>query len=222
MSWDDAVELFERRGLPESTFENLYEEDYILVQGSAIVAGHLPLDAHDQTPWAQDTSDPATSYIIDGDLTVGGNLVGIDDGSAALIVLGKLTAHDVYLEGDVKLVTLGDATFQTFVGYMTDKLVMIHGDLHTSVAVFLDEFAPDLVTGTLSGRILAPAYLNLAEEESIGGLFDPTPDTPLADLLHPEVLANGSEPASFESFAGLGLNGQAIRDRVIHGLPLSR
>ncbi|MBO2455976.1 hypothetical protein [Actinomadura violacea] len=217
LSWDEAVELFERRGLPKSAYENLYEEEYILVEGPVVVDGHLPLDDHDQTPWARDTPDAATGYIVDGDLTVEGNLVDVDDGSAALIVLGRLTAHDVYFEGDVKLITLGDVAVRAFVGYMTEKLVMIHGDLRTSVAVFLDEFAPDLVTGTLVGRLIAPGHLDLA-----GALSDPSAGKPLADLVVPEVLAaDGSAPGDFAGFAKVGLDGQAVRDRVIGGLPLS-
>lgn len=27
-SWNESVALFERRGLPEGSYENLYEEDY--------------------------------------------------------------------------------------------------------------------------------------------------------------------------------------------------
>ncbi|MGI5329592.1 hypothetical protein [Actinomadura nitritigenes] len=222
LSWDEAVELFERRGLPKSTYENLYEEQYILVEGPVVVDGHLPLDDHDRTPWAEATPDAATGYIVDGDLTVEGNLVDFDDGSAALVVLGRLSAHGVYFEGDVKLIALGDVAVRALVGYMTEKLVMIHGDLRTSVAAFLDEFAPDLVTGTLSGRLLAPDYLDLTGDDTVGGLSDPSPGTPLADLLVPEVLAaDGSASDDFPGFAAVGLDGQAVRDRMADGLPLS-
>ncbi|WP_131735501.1 hypothetical protein [Actinomadura roseirufa] len=222
VSWDEAVKLFEQRGLPESTYENLYEEEYILVDGPATVGGHLPLDGHAETPWARDTPDAATGYIVDGDLTVEGALVDVDDGAAALIVLGNLVAHDVYLEGDAKLVTLGDVTARAFVGFMTEKLVMIHGDLRTSVAAFLDEFAPDLVTGTLSGRLLTPGYLDLSAHEAIGGLADPSPGTPLEELLVREILAAGdSGTGDFAGFAAVGLDGEAVRRRVMDGLPLS-
>ncbi|GAB2829050.1 hypothetical protein GCM10022221_29390 [Actinocorallia aurea] len=220
MSWDEAVALFERRGLPRSAYENLYEEGYILVEGPAVVRGDLPLDEHEATPWAEATPDGATGYIVDGDLTVEGNLLDIDDGSAALVVLGRLSARDVYFEGDVKLITLGDTVCRAFVGYMTEKLVMVHGDLRASVAVFLAEFLPDLVTGTLSGRLLTDEE---GPFDEIGGLSDPAPDLPLADLLLPEVFAaEGSDPdGDFASFAEVGLDGGAIRDRVMKGLPLS-
>ncbi|QKG23268.1 hypothetical protein [Actinomadura verrucosospora] len=137
----------------------------------------------------------------------------IDDGSAALIVLGRLSAHDVYFEGDVKPITLGDVAVRAFVGFMTEKLVMIHGDLRTSVAAFIDEFAPDLVTGILVGRLLAPGHLDLAGDGTVGGLSDPSAGTPLSELLVPEVLAAGGST--------VGLDGQAVRDRVTGGLPLS-
>ncbi|MBW8481247.1 hypothetical protein [Actinomadura parmotrematis] len=222
LPWDEAVELFERRGLPESAYENLYDEEYILVEGPAVVDGDLPLDEHGRTPWARDTPGAATGYIVDGDLTVTGTLADIDDGSAALVVLGSLTAGDVYLEGDAKILTRGDLTARAFVGYMTEKLVMVHGDLRTRVAVLADEFAPDLVTGTLSGRVLAPDYLDLAGDEAIGGLSDPAPDAPLADLLVPEVLGgDGGTDGDFAGFAELGLDGGAVRERVMAGLPLS-
>ncbi|ROO85511.1 hypothetical protein EDD29_3056 [Actinocorallia herbida] len=218
VSWDEAVALFERRGLPESSYENLYDEEYILVEGPVVVRGDLPLDDHEATPWAEDTPDAATGYIVDGDLTVEGSLVDIDDGSAALVVLGGLTARDAYFEGDAKLITLGDAVFRAFVGHMTDKLVMVHGDLRTSVAVFLAEFFPDLVAGTLSGRLLTDG----SEDDAVGGYADPSPDAPLTDLLVPEVLAApDAAPGDFAFFAKVGLDGGAVRDRVMKGLPLT-
>ncbi|MEU9885116.1 hypothetical protein [Sphaerisporangium sp. NPDC051011] len=39
---------------------------------------------------------------------------------------------------------------------MTDKLVMIHGDLRTTVSIFWREFRPDLVTGTLTAEPSPP------------------------------------------------------------------
>jgi hypothetical protein len=82
-------------------------------------------------------------------------------------------------EGDAKLIVLGDVTADAFVGDMTDKLVMIHGDVRTTVSIVWKEFCPDLITGTPHGRTLAPTYLNLSTAP-FGGLTDPTPDTPLA------------------------------------------
>ncbi len=220
VSWDEAVGLFERRGLPESTYQNLYEEEYILVPGPAVVNGDLLLDDHERTPWRDGTPEGATGYIVDGDLTVGGNLVDIDDGAAALIVLGDLRTRDVYLEGDVKLIVRGDMTAGTFTGYMTEKLVMIHGDLRTGVSIFCDEFCPDLVTGSLTGRVLAPGYLDL-DDGSIGGLLDPAPDVPLGELLVPELLrAEGT--GDDDGYAAFGIRGDVLRERVIAGLPLSR
>ncbi|MFI1582905.1 hypothetical protein [Embleya sp. NPDC020630] len=219
LQWDDAVALFERRGLPESTYENLYEEEYILVSGPATVTGELPLDEHERTPWAQGAPEAATGYIIDGDLTVDGAIVDIDAGDAALIVLGNLRAQDIYLAGDTKLIVLGDVTADSVTGDMTDKLVMIHGDVRATVSIFRNEFCPDLIGGTLYGRTLAPAYLDLAAED-IGGLVDPTPDAPLADLLVPELLVTGTpEP---DDFADIGVRGAVLRERILAGLPLTR
>ncbi|MEU0484040.1 hypothetical protein ABZ260_33260 [Streptosporangium sp. NPDC006013] len=219
LAWDDAVDLFERRRLPEGTYENLYEEEYILVPGPASVTGELPLDEHERTPWRTDTPDAATGYVVDGDLTVDGNIVNVDDGAAALVVLGDLRARNIYLAGDTKLIVLGHVTAETFVGDMTDKLVMIHGDLRTTVAIFWREFCPDLVAGTLHGRTLAPAYLDLPTAP-IGGLVDPTPDAPLTGLLVPELLIKGA--VSPDDFPEIGIRGSALREHLLSGLPLTR
>ncbi|GAA3210962.1 polymer-forming cytoskeletal protein [Actinocorallia longicatena] len=220
LAWNDAVTLFEARGVPESTYRNLYEEDYILVSGPAAVSGELPMDDHERTPWAAgDTPDGATGYIVDGDLSVDGDLVDIDDGAAALIVLGDLRARNVYLEGDIKLIVMGDVTADAFVGDMTDKLVMIHGDLRATVAIFWNEFCPDLIGGTLQGRALTPGYLDLSDAP-IGRVVDPAPAAPLADLLVPELLVT-ADPGE-RDFTEIGVRGATLRERVIDGQPLIR
>ncbi|MBB4702715.1 hypothetical protein [Sphaerisporangium siamense] len=218
LAWDDAVDLFERRGLPEGTYENLYEEEYILVPGSAAVTGELPLDEHERTPWQEGTPEAATGYVVDGDLVVDGNLTNVDDGAAALIVLGDLRARNIYLAGDTKLVVRGHVTAETFVGDMTDKLVMIHGDLRATVSIFWNEFCPDLVAGTLHGRTLTPAYLDLSTA-SIGGLADPAPEAPLSRLLAPELLVTGAPGP--DDLAEIGIRGDALRDRLLAGIPLT-
>ncbi|MEV6985478.1 hypothetical protein AB0M95_30040 [Sphaerisporangium sp. NPDC051017] len=219
LAWGDAVDLFERRGLPKGTYENLYEEEYILVPGPVSVTGELPLDEHERTPWREDTPDAATGYVVDGDLTVDGNITDVDDGAAALIVLGNLRAKNIYLAGDTKLIVLGHVTAETFVGDMTEKLVMLHGDLRTTVTIFWNEFCPDLVAGTLHGRTLAPAYLDLPTAP-IGGLVDPAPDAPLSSLLVPELLITGAPGP--DDLPEIGIRGPALRDHLLTGLPLTR
>ncbi|MEV4369461.1 polymer-forming cytoskeletal protein [Nonomuraea sp. NPDC049637] len=218
LGWDDAVDLFERRGLPKETYGNLYEEEYILVPGPATVTGELPLDEHDRTPWRDGAPDAATGYIVDGDLVVDGNVTDVDDGSAALIVLGDLRARNVYLAGDAKLVVRGHVTAETFVGDMTDKLVMIHGDLRTTVSIFWNEFCPDLVAGTLHGRALTPAYLDLSDA-AVGALADPSPEVPLSRLLVPELLVSGAPGP--DDLPEIGVRGDVLRDRLLSGLPLT-
>ncbi|MGW4403632.1 polymer-forming cytoskeletal protein [Nonomuraea sp. NPDC004702] len=218
LAWDDAVDLFERRGLPKETYGNLYEEEYILVPGPATVSGELPLDEHERTPWREHAPDAATGYIVDGDLVVDGNVTDVDDGSAALIVLGDLRARNVYLAGDAKLVVRGHVTAETFVGDMTDKLVMIHGDLRTTVSIFWNEFCPDLVAGTLRGRTLTPAYLDLSDAD-VGALADPSPEVPLSRLLVPELLISGAPGP--DDLPEIGVRGDVLRDRLLSGLPLT-
>ncbi|GII67382.1 hypothetical protein Skr01_74670 [Sphaerisporangium krabiense] len=212
------MDLFERRGLPEGTYENLYEEEYVLVPGPATVSGELALDEHERTPWRKGTPEAATGYVVDGDLVVDGNITNVDDGAAALIVLGDLRARNIYLAGDAKLIVRGHVTAETFVGDMTDKLVMIHGDLRVTVSIFWNEFCPDLVAGTLHGRTLAPAYLDLSTA-SIGGLDDPAPEAPLSSLLVPELLVDGTPGP--DDLAEIGVRGDALRDRLLAGVPLT-
>ncbi|MEV8635536.1 hypothetical protein AB0395_28135 [Streptosporangium sp. NPDC051023] len=218
LAWGDAVDLFERRGLPKGTYRNLYEEEYILVPGPASLTGELPLDEHERTPWSEGTPDMATGYVVDGDLTVDGNITDVDDGAAALIVLGNLRAKNIYLAGDAKLVVFGHVTAETFVGDMTEKLVMIHGDLRTTVSIFWNEFCPDLVTGTLYGRTLAPAYLDLPTAD-IGGRVDPALDAPLGSLLVPELLITGAPGP--DDLPEIGVRGAALREHLLTGLPLT-
>lgn len=112
----------------------------------------------------------------------------------------------------------GHVTAETFVGDMTDKLVMIHGDLRVTVSIFWNEFCPDLVAGTLHGRTLAPAYLDLSTA-SIGGLDDPAPEAPLSSLLVPELLVDGTPGP--DDLAEIGVRGDALRDRLLAGVPLT-
>ncbi|MEV6924113.1 hypothetical protein AB0M46_06310 [Dactylosporangium sp. NPDC051485] len=204
MKWDEAVEIFRRRGLPEETYRNLYQEEYILHPGPARVDGPFPLNFHeDAHPWNADTPEAATGYIVDGDLTIEGNLYDEDDGAAALVVLGRLKARDVFFGCDTKLIVLGDVEVGLFAGEMTDKLVMLHGDLRTVVTALDAEFEPDLVAGTHSGRLVAPAYVDLDVEDATAG-------RPLSDLLVDEVIS------------GDGVDFDALRERVPAGEPVIR
>ncbi|WP_433051656.1 hypothetical protein [Dactylosporangium sp. CS-033363] len=148
LTWDEAVQLFERRGLPESSYENLYDEEYLLVSGDTHLAGDLRLNGD---PFGAGAG-AVTGYIVDGSLTVDGNLYDEDDGAAALVVLGTLRARDVFLWCDPKLIVQGNVEVGLFAGEMTDKLVMIHGDLRAGAIAYDAEFEPDLVEGeTISG-----------------------------------------------------------------------
>ncbi|MEU9080129.1 hypothetical protein [Kitasatospora sp. NPDC048538] len=204
-SWDEAVALFERRGLPVSSYENLYEEEYDVHTGDLTVDGHLDLDA---------AEPDGTGYVVDGDLAVTGAVLNTDDGCPALIVLGDLRAAAVYLEGDAKLLVRGDVHVEAFVGNMTDKLVMLHGDLHARVTVLSAEFAPDLVEGTLYGPVLAPAYL----APSAGG-----PPVDAATVLVPEVLTTGTgeDPDELRGFDAPGVHGGRLLSRIEAGLPVT-
>ncbi|MFB9185922.1 hypothetical protein ACFFX1_48050 [Dactylosporangium sucinum] len=207
LSWGEAVALFERRGLPESTYRNLYDEEYILVPGPATVGGTLSLSDHEHTPWGTgETAERATGYVVDGDLTIDGNLIDEDDGAQALIVLGRLRVGDVFFGCDPKLLVLGDLDARTFGGTMTDKLVMVHGDLRATVTVLDDEFVPDLVTGTVRTRLVAPSYIELERVE------DPTPGRPLADLVVAEVLRED----------GTDIDIDAWRERIERDEPVLR
>ncbi|OIJ68527.1 hypothetical protein [Streptomyces mangrovisoli] len=215
LTWAETVAVFERRGLPESSYGNLYDESYDVRPGPLAIPGPLDLDAKGWTS--------ATGVVVDGDLTVDGALLNVDDGCPALIVLGDLKAADVYLEGDVKLLVLGDVTVTgAFIGNMTEKLVMVHGDLSAAVTVLSDEFAPDLIGGTLHGPVLAPAYLGYDQ------------DTDPAAVLVPEVLrADGADgdgqdgddedgdDGGLRCFDAPRVHGGRLLRRVVEGLPVA-
>ncbi|MEU3572626.1 hypothetical protein AB0E96_30020 [Kitasatospora sp. NPDC036755] len=203
-SWDESVALFERRGLPVSSYENLYEEPYDVHAGALSVDGHLDLDALDLY---------GTGCVVDGDLDVSGAVLNIDDGCPALIVLGDLRAAAVFLEGDAKLLVRGSVHVEAFVGNMTDKLVMLHGDLHARVTVLSAGFEPDLVEGTLHGAVLAPAYL-AADYPASGGA---------ETVLVPEVLCAGADddPEDQGVFDAPGVHGGRLLRRIEDGLPVT-
>lgn len=201
--WAETVALFERRALPESSYENLYDESYDIHTGPLVIRGLLDLD---EEGWSS-----ATGVVVDGDLTVEGNIINVDDGCPALVVLGDLKAANVYLEGDVKLIVAGNVTVDAFVGNMTDKLVMIHGDLKAAVTVLSAEFSPDLIGGTLHGAVIAPGYLDLAQD------VDP------ATLLVAEVLCTDSDddPDDLRGFDAPNVHGGRLLQRVEEGLPIA-
>lgn len=201
--WAETVALFERRALPESSYENLYDESYDIHTGPLVIRGLLDLD---EEGWSS-----ATGVVVDGDLTVEGNIINVDDGCPALVVLGDLKAANVYLEGDVKLIVAGNVTVDAFVGNMTDKLVMIHGDLKAAVTVLSAEFSPDLIGGTLHGVVIAPGYLDLAQD------VDP------ATLLVAEVLCTDSDddPDDLRGFDAPKVHGGRLLQRVEEGLPIA-
>ncbi|MFD0411325.1 hypothetical protein [Kitasatospora sp. NPDC127116] len=209
-SWDGSVALFERRGLPVSTYENLYEESYDVHAGALAIDGHLDLDAAELE---------GTGLVVDGDLDVSGAVLTIDDGCSALIVLGDLRAAAVYLEGDAKLLVRGSVHVEAFVGNMTDKLVMVHGDLHARVTVLSAGFEPDLVEGTLHGPVLAPAYLAAAYSAPTGA----EAPAAAAAVLVPEVLSAGADddPDGQGVFDTPGVHGGRLLGRIEAGLPVT-
>lgn len=203
ITWAEAVELFRQRGLPETTWENLDEGEYVLHPGNAAVTGNFPLNAGEPHPWATAWD---IGFIVDGDLTVSGGVYDVDDGAAALVVLGDLRTAGIHTTCDPKIVVAGDTTAAIVFGGYTDKYLEFRGDLRATVQVWQDECAPDHVGGTLSGSLVQPSYadhadLNAAEVEDTA--------VPAADLLVPEVIT-----------ADGGVDGDAGRERLVAGLPV--
>ncbi|MFD8597047.1 hypothetical protein ACFV1L_18805 [Kitasatospora sp. NPDC059646] len=205
-SWDESVVLFESRGLPVSRYGNLYEETYDVHTGALSLTGPLDLDA---------TEPYGTGFVVDGDLEVTGAILNVDDGCPALIVLGDLTAGAIHLEGDAKLLVRGTVRTGAFVGHMTDKLVMIGGDLHAGVTVLSAGFFPDEISGALTGPVLAAPYA-LAEL----GREVATPSA--ADVLVPEVLRTDRDEDDDTCFDAPGVHGSRLRARLEAGLPVLR
>ncbi|MFD7732335.1 hypothetical protein ACFV6F_18340 [Kitasatospora phosalacinea] len=205
-SWDACVALFDSRALPLSSYENLYDESYDVHTGALSVPGPLDLDALDLD---------GTGLVVDGDLTVAGAVLNADDGCPALVVLGDLTAAAVHLEGDAKLLVRGNVRVGAFVGHMTDKLVMIGGDLAAGVTVLSAGFFPDLIGGTLTGPVLAPPYA-LAE------LDRPVTTPPAAEVLAPEVLLADGEQEQDSCFDAPGVHGDRLYEHLAAGRSVLR
>ncbi|MEU5692114.1 hypothetical protein [Actinosynnema sp. NPDC020468] len=210
ITWDEATELFERRGLPRSTWESLYEGEYVLHTGNAVVDGNFPLFTAEDHPWDEETPERDIGYVVDGDLTVSGGIYDEDDGSAALVVLGNLTVSGVHLTCDPKIVVTGNTTADVVFGQNTDKYLVFHGDLRAAAQKWTDECYPDLVGGTLAGHLDLPPYATDPAEYLGAAKVEPAEGVP-ADVLVPEVLDDEGR-----------VDDEALRDRLLAGLPLRR
>jgi hypothetical protein len=152
-TWAETVALFERRGFPQTSYDSLDEDEYILHPGPATLPGSLWLDDHQyrhQNPWIKaggrpeyDGIDGAVSrYVIDGDLHVDGNILNLDHGSPSLIVLGDLKAANLVLTGTSHLLVQGDIEVEAFLGNSTDQHVDVLGDLRAALAIMWGESFP--------------------------------------------------------------------------------
>ncbi|MBM7774489.1 hypothetical protein JOD54_004693 [Actinokineospora baliensis] len=207
ITWAEATALFEQRGLPRSIWQNLYEGEYALHSGAAVVEGNFSLNSGDDAPWAE-VADWDTGYIVDGDLTVTGGLYDVDDGAAALVVLGNLTVAGLHTTCDPKIVVTGDTTAEVIFGEYSDKYLVFQGDLRAAVQVWLSESAPDQIGGTASGALVHPTYGRYSDLEA--AVVDNT-GIPITDLLVDEVLTPDGE-----------VDSDALHERLLAGLPLLR
>ncbi|MEU3496494.1 hypothetical protein ABZ747_23770 [Kitasatospora cineracea] len=205
-SWDACVALFDSRALPVSSYENLYDESYDVHSGALTVPGPLDLDALDLD---------GTGLVVDGDLTVTGAVLNADDGCPALVVLGDLMADAVHLEGDAKLLVRGSVRVGAFVGHMTDKLVMIGGDLAAGVTVLSAGFYPDLVGGALTGPVLAAPYALAELDHEVSA-------PPAAEVLAPALLLADGEQEEDSCFDAPGVHGDRLYDHLAAGRPVLR
>ncbi len=199
MTWDEAVALFEQRGLSKEIWQNLYEGEYILYTGNATVDGSFPLNQGEEHPWGEDWD---IGFIVDGDLTVSGGVYDFDDGAAALVVLGDLRAQGFYTTCDPKVIVTGNTSLDVVFGEYTDKYLVFRGDLRAAVQVWNGECAPDEVGGTLAGSLVAPSYAEL------GAATVADSGVPVSELLVPEV------------FDGDRIDGEALLDRLVSGEPV--
>ncbi|MEV0679070.1 hypothetical protein AB0I60_21380 [Actinosynnema sp. NPDC050436] len=205
-TWDEATGLFAERGLPESVWENLYEGEYVLHSGNATVTGNFPLNSGEEHPWDAEHAEWDIGYVVDGDLTVTGSLYDVDDGAAALVVLGDLKVVGLHTTCDPKIVVAGNTTAEVVFGRYTDKYLSFGGDLRAVVQRWVDECAPDFVGGTLAGSLFLPDYL---KESDLGAAHVENSGVPAADLLVPEVLdASGA------------VDGEALHVRLVAGRPV--
>ncbi|WP_051386205.1 hypothetical protein [Actinokineospora inagensis] len=204
ISWDEAVALFKERGVPESTWENLYEGEYVLCAGDAVVEGNFPLNGGDEHPWG----DYDIGYIVDGDLTVAGCVYDEDDGAAALVVLGDLRAKGISIASDPKIVVKGNTEVDVLFAQYTDKYLDFGGDLRGAVQVWLDECAPDRVGGTLAGALELPSYLGVGD---LGATSVARADVPVGELVVADALDDEGK-----------VDGEALHNLLIGGEPVLR
>jgi hypothetical protein len=225
--WREIVGLFKKRGLPESTYENLYEEEYILHPGKASLSKTLRLDDHEfrhENPWIKAGGRPQyegidgaiTGYVIDGDLEVDGSIINGDEGSPALVVLGNLRAKNLWITGDTKLLVKGDVEVDTFIGSFGSKLLMVHGDLRAKVAVFTDEFSPDLVGGSFRAHLVAPPYYDVKADENVGSFEDTSAGARLADRIVPEVRVDEARAKKTK----VPVDARVWHERLVADLPI--
>ncbi|MET8828563.1 hypothetical protein ABZX40_22315 [Streptomyces sp. NPDC004610] len=230
-TWAETVALFERRGVPEELYGGLYEEEYILHPGPAALPGSLWLDDHQyrhQNPWIRAGGRPeyegidgaVTGYVIDGDLEIDGNVLNLEFGAPALIVLGDLRVANLVVAGDARLLVQGGIEAETVIGVTADGQLEAGGDLRAALAVLWDEFLPE-IGGRLRGRPVVPGYADLAG----AGLTVDQPDPPLelAELLLPEALIPaGTDPGDDVRLSEAGLRYEGLLDRLVAGQPLIR
>ncbi|PPK66540.1 hypothetical protein CLV40_110244 [Actinokineospora auranticolor] len=204
MTWDEAVALFEERGLSEEIWQNLYEGEYVLHTGSADIDGGFPLNDGEDHPWEEERD---IGYIVDGDLTLSGPLYDFDDGAAALVVLGNLKVKALHTTCDSKIIVTGHTTAEVIYAEYSDKYLVFAGDLRATVQLWLSESTPDHIGGTFAGSLVHMGYDRDYPIEA--GKVELSP-VPFSELLVPEVLEDGE------------VDSEALLDRMTSGEPLLR
>lgn len=141
---------FAAHGFTERQLRALGSSDY-LCHGGSLHEGSLRLD-HGEVPWGAERAEPARigGYIIEGDLTIDGNLVnGEQDFGPALIVLGTLRARNITIAGAPLLVRGDLLVEELFHGYYNHGSLTVLGGLQARVFLASDYF------GEIAGEVRA-------------------------------------------------------------------
>lgn len=175
---------------------------------SVVVDGDLTIDGDLDT-----FAHGICRLVVTGNLTVAGTYGDYDDPETAVFVLGDFEARNAITNG--ALCVAGDVTVrEAFIGYYNDHSAEIHGAVTTTL------FAPENHHFSIDGKLHATYVVGHNTEYRVSPRHkqaaSPTPPSRWPELLVPEVLSIGGAPEDTD------LRHRELMTRVARGLPVLR
>ncbi len=183
ISFEETVLFLRSRGLAPEELKPMPRGTYGLWAGPCHLES-LRLD-HSQTPWETLVSAELVGIVVDGDLTIDGNLInGEQDFGPGLIVLGDMKAHNIAIAGAPLFVQNSLNVTEVFHGYYNHGSLIVRGGLRAKVFFASEYFGRVLgaidvqlvdaghVIGTFGERVFWPPLLvaELSEDEDAVGV----------------------------------------------------